>query len=90
MVRHTDRWHQIMLDEHESTTAWSPSMNLGEKQDHLVFDIMGDISFGSSFNVKEPDDDPLREVGAVHHHSIPPILLPGQYWCTHLAQGRGC
>ncbi|KAJ4416870.1 hypothetical protein N0V82_006509 [Gnomoniopsis sp. IMI 355080] len=60
--RHVDRWHQILLDEHDSTTEWSTSSDLGEKMDHLVFDIMGDICFGRSFNIKEPGNNPLREV----------------------------
>lgn len=51
-----------MLDSHDSTTEWSASVDLGEKVDHLVFDIMGDLSFGKSFNIKEPGDNPLREV----------------------------
>lgn len=59
---HIDRWHHILLDEHDSTTQWSASIDLGEKMDHLVFDIMGDLCFGRSFNVKEPGDNPLREV----------------------------
>ncbi|KAF2266139.1 benzoate 4-monooxygenase cytochrome P450 [Lojkania enalia] len=60
--QHVDRWHEILLNEHNSTTEWSDSLNLGEKLDHLVFDIMGDLSFGRSFNIKEPGDNPLREV----------------------------
>jgi cytochrome P450 len=57
-----DRLHQILLDEHGSATEWSASVDLGEKIDHLAFDIMGDLSFGRSFNIKEPGDNPLREV----------------------------
>lgn len=60
--QHIDRWHQIMLDRHDSTTEWSASVDLGEEVDHLVFDIMGDLCFGRSFNIKEPGDNPLREV----------------------------
>ncbi|KAG8156500.1 hypothetical protein KVR01_013604 [Diaporthe batatas] len=30
--------------------------------DYLVFDITGDLSFGRSFNIKEPGENPLREV----------------------------
>lgn len=62
MSRHIDRWHQIMLGKHDSATEWSDSMDLGEQVDHLVFDIMGDICFGRSFNIKEPGDNPLRAV----------------------------
>lgn len=60
--QHLDRWHQIMFNEHDSETEWSSSVNLGEKLDQLVFDIIGDISLGRSFNVKEPGENPLREV----------------------------
>ncbi|KAI1267643.1 benzoate 4-monooxygenase cytochrome P450 [Xylariaceae sp. FL1019] len=59
---HVDRWHQIMLDKHDSTTDWSDSMMLNEQLDHLVFDIMGDLCFGKSFNIKEPGANPMREV----------------------------
>lgn len=62
MGQHIDRWHEILLGEHDSTTEWSASVNLGKKIDHLVFDIMGDLCFGRSFNIKEPGDNPLREV----------------------------
>ncbi|CAJ2501952.1 Uu.00g048050.m01.CDS01 [Anthostomella pinea] len=62
MSQHIDRWHQIMLDEHDSTTEWSASIDLSGKLDHIVFDIMGDLSFGRSFNTKEPGENPLKEV----------------------------
>ncbi|KAI1853022.1 hypothetical protein JX265_012778 [Neoarthrinium moseri] len=62
MSQHIDRWHQIMLDEHDNTTEWSASMDLSKNIDHLVFDIMGDLSFGRSFNTKELGDNPLKEV----------------------------
>ncbi|KAI0396313.1 benzoate 4-monooxygenase cytochrome P450 [Xylariaceae sp. FL0594] len=62
MVQHIDRWHQIMLDEHDSATEWSATVDLGTKFDYLVFDIMGDLSFGRSFNIKEPGENPLRRV----------------------------
>lgn len=57
-----DRLHQILLDEHDSPKDWSASVDLGEKIDQLTFDIMGDLSFGISFNIKEPGDNPLKEV----------------------------
>lgn len=60
--RHINRWHQILLDEHGSTTEWSASVDLGAKMDFLVFDIMGDLCFGRSFNTKEPGTNPLKEV----------------------------
>ncbi|KAK7753029.1 hypothetical protein SLS62_004978 [Diatrype stigma] len=60
--QHIDSWHRILLDKHDSTTEWSAPVDFGEEVDHLVFDIMGDLSFGTSFNIKEPGDNPLREV----------------------------
>ncbi|KAH8688934.1 hypothetical protein GQ44DRAFT_734452 [Phaeosphaeriaceae sp. PMI808] len=60
--RHIDHWHQILLDEHDGKTEWSAYLNLSQKMDHLVFDIMGDLCFGRSFYIKEPGDNPLREV----------------------------
>lgn len=62
MERHVERWHQIMFEENDSSTEWSSPVNFGERVDHLVFDIMGDVSFGRSFDIKEPGDNPLREV----------------------------
>ncbi|KAH7310529.1 benzoate 4-monooxygenase cytochrome P450 [Stachybotrys elegans] len=60
--KHVDRWHHIMLDEHNSVTEWSNSIDFGQKLDHLIFDIMGDLSFGRSFDLKETGENPLREV----------------------------
>ena len=62
LCQQIDRLHQILLDEHGSTTEWSSSVDLGEKIDQLAFDIMGDLSFGRSFNIKEPGDNLLKEV----------------------------
>lgn len=62
MVRHVDRWNEIMLEENSSTTEWSAPVDLSEKVDTLVFDIMGDLSFGKSFDIKEPGDNPLRVI----------------------------
>ncbi|KAH9902238.1 benzoate 4-monooxygenase cytochrome P450 [Xylariomycetidae sp. FL2044] len=62
ITQHIDRWHQIMLDEHGSSTEWSASMDFSHKIDHLAFDIMGELAFGRSFNTKEPGENPLKEV----------------------------
>lgn len=62
MVKHVDRWNEIMLEENSSATEWSAPVNLSVKVDTLVFDIMGDLSFGKSFDIKEPGDNPLRVI----------------------------
>lgn len=62
IVRHVDRWHEVMLEEHSSATDWSHPVDFAEKVDTLAFDIMGDLSFGKSFDIKEPGDNPLRVI----------------------------
>lgn len=62
MVKHVDRWNEIMLEENSSTTEWSAPVDLAQKVDTLVFDIMGDLSFGKSFDIKEPGENPLRVI----------------------------
>lgn len=62
IVRHVDRWNEIMLEENSSTTEWSAPVDFTKKMDNLAFDIMGDLSFGKSFGIKEPGDNPLRAV----------------------------
>lgn len=60
--RHVDRWNELMLEENSSTTEWSAPVDFAEKVDTLVFDVMGDLSLGKSFDIKEPGDNPLRVI----------------------------
>lgn len=61
VIKHVDRWHEILNDEIGSE-EWSASMDFSHRIDAVIFDIMGDLSFGSSFDIKEPGDNPLKEV----------------------------
>ncbi|KAI8944454.1 benzoate 4-monooxygenase cytochrome P450 [Xylaria longipes] len=61
IVDHVDRWNQLMLDE-TNGNDWCAPVDISGKIDELTFDIMGDLCFGRSFNVKEPGENPLREV----------------------------
>jgi cytochrome P450 len=60
--KHIDRWNQLLLDQSGDMDCWSDSLDFAEKLDQLVFDVMGDLSFGRSFQIKEPGDNPLKEV----------------------------
>ncbi|KAI0451851.1 benzoate 4-monooxygenase cytochrome P450 [Xylaria acuta] len=60
-VDHVDRWNQLML-ERTAGNDWSAPVDITEKINELTFDIMGDLCFGRSFNVKEPGENPLKEV----------------------------
>lgn len=61
-VMHVDRWHELMSVENGSTTEWSAPLDLSERIDALIFDIMGDLAFGKSFDIKEPGDNPLKVI----------------------------
>ncbi|KAI0599544.1 benzoate 4-monooxygenase cytochrome P450 [Biscogniauxia sp. FL1348] len=58
--KHVDRWNDIIIDEIDSSTGWSASMDFSDRVDGLIFDIMADLSFGKSFDIKEPGDSPLK------------------------------
>ncbi|CAJ2509358.1 Uu.00g143840.m01.CDS01 [Anthostomella pinea] len=65
VIKHVDRWLHLIMEENgreENGTAaeWSSSVDFSEKIDALIFDIMADLSFGKSFEIKEPGDNPLK------------------------------
>ena len=74
IIKHVDRWNEIMMEESNSTTGWSVPIDFSEMIDMLVFDIMGDLSFGRSFDIKEPGENPLKVIP--HHCRVHEILLP--------------
>lgn len=62
IINNVDRWNQIMLEQNDSETEWSDSVDLMEELDALAFDIMGDLNFGKSFDIKEPKENPLKTI----------------------------
>lgn len=62
IISHVDRWHQIIEEGIDSGCGWSSSVDFSHQVDALILDIMGDLCFGKSFGVKEPGDNPLKEV----------------------------
>lgn len=79
IVKHVDRWNELMLEENSSDTEWSAPIDLSQKIDTLVFDIMGDLSLGKSFDIKEPGDNPLRVIPhtiAEYMRFYYPVSLP--------------
>ncbi|KAI1384078.1 cytochrome P450 monooxygenase-like protein [Hypoxylon trugodes] len=62
VIKHVDRWIELLKEEHGLSTEWSATIDFTDKIDALVFDIMGDLSFGRSFNSKEPGENPLKEI----------------------------
>jgi cytochrome P450 len=58
MVVHIDRWIELLANE--SKAEWSFPRNMAVWVDYLVFDILGGLCFGESFNTKEPGENKLK------------------------------
>ncbi|KAI2628559.1 benzoate 4-monooxygenase cytochrome P450 [Hypoxylon sp. NC1633] len=70
VINHIDRWNQIIAQEIDGFADWSAPRDFTEIIDTLIFDIVGDLSFGRSFNIKEPGTNPLKAIP----HSITEYL----------------
>lgn len=65
--QHVDRWNELLLDG--DGKDWSRPKDLAEWSDYLVFDILGDLCFGRSFEVKEPGENSLKTIPhAIHSY----------------------
>lgn len=53
----TDRWCELIGQQTEEGTGWSKSLNMADWTNYLVFDILGDLCFGKSFEMKEEGSD---------------------------------
>ncbi|KAJ3565253.1 hypothetical protein NPX13_g7573 [Xylaria arbuscula] len=63
VVEHVDRWIDIIASEEiKDEDGWSQPLNFSERVDALIFDIMADLGFGKSFDIKEPGDNPLKHI----------------------------
>ncbi|KAI0469953.1 cytochrome P450 monooxygenase-like protein [Xylariaceae sp. FL0804] len=61
IIRHVDRWTELIAEDIGDTAEWSSTVNFSERIDALVFDIMADLCFGKSFDIKEPGENPLKQ-----------------------------
>ncbi|KAK7186528.1 hypothetical protein DPSP01_002041 [Paraphaeosphaeria sporulosa] len=64
VVEHTERWIELLADTTDAPgkDGWTSSRNMSDWNDWLVFDILGDLCFGRSFDVKEPKPNPIRKI----------------------------
>lgn len=60
ILKHVDRWNQLMLED--DGKDWGPPRDFAVWADYLVFDILGDLAFGSSFETKEPQENSLKAI----------------------------
>lgn len=61
MIKHVDRWNELLVAETDDD-QWSKPANFADLSDMLVFDIMGDLCFGTSFDIKEPGKNPFKSI----------------------------
>lgn len=55
VLSNAERWCQLISDEaSKGQDGWSDSLNMADWVNWLVFDILGDLCFGKSFDMKEP------------------------------------
>jgi cytochrome P450 len=60
MAAHIDRWIELLSSDSEVNGGWSVPHNMSGQLDALVFDILGDLCFGTNFNTKEPGENNLK------------------------------
>lgn len=64
VIEHTERWIDLLVAEQDVNIeqGWTKSRNMSDWNDWLVFDILGDMCFGRSFEIKEPTPNPIRAI----------------------------
>lgn len=63
--KHVDRWNELLPDGDGSN--WSKPKDFTGWPDYLVFDILCDLCFGKSLNVKEPGESEMKSVPKTIH-----------------------
>ena len=58
-VRHIDRWSELLADcpESDAEAQWTEPKNMTQWSDYLILDILTELSFGKSFETKEPGEN---------------------------------
>lgn len=84
VTQHTERWIDLLVADNDVSVndGWTKTRNMTDWNDWLIFDILGDMCFGRSFEIKEPGPNPIREIPhlVIRHVqlfypvSCPPIL----------------
>lgn len=80
VIRHVDRWNEILIDGNDGK-EWTKPVNISEMIEYLVFDIMGDLCFGKTFDLKEPREVEFRHMP--HTMYVPCIeeaSIPSRSW----------
>ena len=62
---HVNRWGDLLMGSESG--EWSPPRNMSDWTDYLVFDILCDLCFGRSLNIKEPEDNKFKGIPKAIH-----------------------
>ncbi|KAI1097858.1 benzoate 4-monooxygenase cytochrome P450 [Jackrogersella minutella] len=60
IIQNVDRWNQLLVED--GNTGWTSPVDFSKKVEDLTFDIMGELCFGKSFDVKEPGENLLKSM----------------------------
>jgi cytochrome P450 len=60
VIKHINRWCEILLEKDRGD--WTEPLNMSKSVHCLVFDIMGDLAFGRSFDIKEPGGNQFSNI----------------------------
>ena len=63
--KHVDLWNDLLTDEEGKD--WSQPKNISDWNDYLVFDILCDLCFGRSLDIKEPGENAFRYIPRAIH-----------------------
>jgi cytochrome P450 len=58
IVQHVDRWCELLIADEKREEP----MDMGNLADQLVFDVLCELFFGKSFDIKEPGENQLKSV----------------------------
>lgn len=68
MIHHVNRWCELLGENTEK--EWSVPRDMAHWAGYLVFDILADLCFGKSMEIKEPEDNELKRVPDLMGESI--------------------
>lgn len=60
VIQHVNRWCELLGENTEK--EWSKPRDMTHWANFLVFDILGDLCFGKSMEIKEPGENELKAV----------------------------
>ena len=60
VIHHVDRWCELLGENTEN--GWSDDRDMAYWANFVIFDILSDLCFGKSMEIKEPGENELKRV----------------------------